>query len=182
LAEYEFLADYARRNLSLTDLARIRAAAEEQAQTYEFAEVVAAEEDPAVRERLPRTRCPFLEGGLCSVYSARPLACRMFGRTIFTSGPEAGRFNGCAILMEAAQPVLTGQTLKIHSADSLRQKIINLSVLIRMQGGVAAFNTLPKFIAELGFSWSERDLLQNFSGAVFWPEQPFPGQPFSHTW
>jgi len=167
LVEYEYLCAYARRHLAREERQRIRAQAQELALAYQFATVVQAEEKPALRERLPLQRCPLLnDQGRCLVYPARPLACRMYGRTLFTQGPEAGRFNGCTILSEQAN-LAAGGKVKMHSADSLRQQLLNLNVAVRNEGGTVAFNTLVKFLAELGFAGTEADLTRHFSGVAF---------------
>lgn len=167
LVEYEYLCEYARQHLAPQERERIRAQAQELAPAYQFATVVQAEEKPALHQRLPPQRCPLLNGeGRCLVYPARPLACRMYGRTLFTQGAEAGRFNGCTILSEQAN-LTAGSKVRMHSADSLRQQLMNLNVAVRNEGGTVAFNTLVKFLAELGFAGTEADLTQNFSGATF---------------
>lgn len=184
--EYELISRWIRTHWSPKQQEAVLARARIQAQGYEFSQVTKAEEDPPLRDALPRYPCPFLraeegekqeraEGNppffRCSIYPLRPLACRLYGRTLLTQGREAGRFNGCDIL--AAQAGLVpGKTVRMHSADSLRQQLLNLCVAVRDREGVIAFQTLAKFLAELGFEWSEENLglSDGFSGAVFHPD------------
>lgn len=161
LVEYRLLCEYARAHLSEERRAEIRQRAQEQAQRYRLSEVLRAERDPQTRERLPRLPCPFLEGWRCSIYPARPLACRLFGRTIFTEGEDAGRFNGCTILLKQAEAAgQTGKTVPMYSADRLRAQLNRLNQLIHQAGGLVGMNTLVKFVAELGFEWGEEEVRQ----------------------
>jgi Fe-S-cluster containining protein len=174
--EYELICRWVRTHWTEKQQEAVLARARMQASGYEFSQVTKAEEDPALRDALPRYPCPFLgepaEGAFrCSIYPLRPLACRLYGRTLLTQGPEAGRFNGCDILAKQAG-LVPGKTVRMHSADSLRQQLLNLCVAVRDRAGVIAFQTLAKFLVELGFEWSEENLGlgDGFSGAVFQPE------------
>jgi Fe-S-cluster containining protein len=166
--EYALICRWVQGHFSPAEQEAVLLRARMQARDYEFGQVTKAEEDPSLRESLPRRLCPFLSGGKCSIYPVRPLACRLFGRTLITQGPDAGRFNGCDILAEQAG-LSPGRTVRMHSADSLRQQLLNLCLAVRDQGGVVAFHTLAKFLDELGFEWSEETLRRGFTGAVFQP-------------
>lgn len=182
--EYELICRWVRTHWSQEQQEAVLARARRQASAYEFSQVTKAEEDSALRDALPRYHCPFLQeyqarepGGegrpsfRCSIYPLRPLACRLYGRTLLTQGPEAGRFNGCDLLAQQAG-LVPGKIVRMHSADSLRQQLLNLCVAVRDRAGVIAFQTLAKFLVELGFEWSEENLGlgDGFSGAVFHPE------------
>ncbi len=184
--EYELISRWVRTHWTPEQQEAVLARARIQAQGYEFSQVTKAEEETTLRDALPRYPCPFLmevkgpiSGSLkgtsplfrCSIYPFRPLACRLYGRTLLTQGPEAGRFNGCDIIAEQAG-LVPGRTVRMHSADSLRQQLLKLCVAVRDRDGIIAFQTLAKFLAELGFEWSEENLglSDGFSGAVFHPD------------
>lgn len=149
--EFAFLALHARQRLTEEERAAVLERAGEVLAACPAEETLRLERLGAGREEraLP---CPLLRDGRCLVYPARPVTCRLFGRSRFASGA----WNGCRRigdrfaaegLREVPLPVvedyssyLGGLLLQSLGPDDLREAAILIGV-----------SSLPDFIVRTEF-------------------------------
>lgn len=97
---------------------------------------------------LARKACPFLEGGSCSIYPARPYACRAFGLTAIRAGwSKLPRLYACPMQGEALWGAMAqGPSVQLPVVNPIVRRIRELSPGPR--------SALPLWVV----AWAKREL------------------------
>lgn len=73
-------------------------------------------------------RCPFLEAGACSIYAARPLACRMYGFFgLLSRLQRAPSIYGCRLQADHFEKVQAQQVLQLPAARTVWNRAARLT-------------------------------------------------------